>query len=129
MTLGTIAVASTSAPLFAAALAVGGGGKLLKAFKEQAISKMGIEAGLHLYDETIAVAKEIDRKAPGLMFDGLLSARAKNHIVNGEIHISKDTVNVRIDGGCAHTGRAKKLFGTGSDSKCSRIARDATQRS
>lgn len=110
LAIGTIAVASTSAPLFAAAIAVGGGGKLLKAFKEQAILKKGAEAGLHLYDETIAVAKDIDRKTPGLMFDGLLSARAKNHIVNGEIRISKDKVNVRIDGGLHTQGGLKNYL-------------------
>lgn len=99
LALGTVAVASGSAPVFAAVIAAGGAQKILKAFKEHASIAAGAEAGRRIFEETVTVAKDIDRAAPTLMAQTALSPYAKKHIWHGEIRVSLDKTKVRIDGG------------------------------
>lgn len=110
--LGTLVFATGGVLMGAApvALAAAAAGKVLRAFKEQSVTLRGAEAGAKVFEETLTVAREIDRVAPALMAKTTLSPYAKKHIWYGEIRVSSDNLKVRIDGGLhTHEGLKKYL--------------------
>ena len=107
LVLGTGGVLLGAAPI---AIAAGVASKVLNAFKEQSAAVHGAAAGARIFDETVAVAREIERTAPKLMADATLTAYGKKHIWFGEIRVSQDKLKVRIDGGLhTHDGLQKYL--------------------
>jgi hypothetical protein len=109
LALGTIGVFTGSAPVFAAAVAAGGAGKILKAFKRNSQVVHGAESGEKLFEETVTVAKALDRAAPGIMAQGVMTPYAKRHIWHGNIRISHDKLKIRIDGGL-HTQEGLRSY-------------------
>jgi uncharacterized membrane-anchored protein YhcB (DUF1043 family) len=99
LAMGTIAALSGSAPVFLMAIAAGSAGKVLKAFKNNAKGIQGVQEGEKLYEETVKIAKTLDRAAPGIMAQGTMTPYAKRHIWYGNIRVSNDKLKVRIDGG------------------------------
>ncbi|NBW81056.1 hypothetical protein EBR21_04810 [bacterium] len=99
LAIGTGAVLLGAAPV---ALAAAAAGNVIKAFKEHAIAMRGAAEGAHLLDETLEVARAIEREAPNLMAHGTLTPYAKKHIWYGNIRFSNDGAKIRIDGG-VHT--------------------------
>lgn len=109
--LGTLVLATGgvlvgAAPVAIVAAAVG---KVLRAFKEQSVTVHGAAAGAKVFEETVAVATEIERTAPALMSHTSLTPYAKKHIWFGEIRVSADHLKVRIDGGL-HTQEGLKKY-------------------
>lgn len=109
--VGTLVLATGGVLVGAApvALAAAAAGKLLRAFREQSATVHGAAAGAKVFEETVAVAKEIDRAAPLLMAHTGLTPYAKKHIWLGEIRVSADKLKVRIDGGL-HTQEGLKKY-------------------
>lgn len=110
--LGTLVLTTGGVLMGAApvALAAAAAGKVLRAFKEQAATVRGAETGAKVFEETVTVAREIDRVAPALMSKTTLSPYAKKHIWYGEVRVSADNLKVRIDGGLhTHDGLQKYL--------------------